>query len=402
MRMIRAVAIMLALTVTITLVGCVSYVDLSDRAIVQAIGIDYLPDKKVYRISMQYFNQSSEGGQNQIDKTQDNVLKSVGEGESIFAAAKNASMLTGKDLLLSENRLIIIGKELRKYKLCDTLEFFVGNYHSHPQAYVAAAEDTAEELLDIRFKEGSTSSQRLANLIHNASVESRNKSTYPYQVMTMLCTSTESAFLPLLRTATLKTDVTIPKETGGGKGNGGGEEQSEDGEKTIILDGGVVFKGGKELCRVDNDGAMAIFFMNDMPSEYSFTVPLGQNVKPSVMLIGVTRSIKATEYNGKVKFDVSFSASGKIGSKGGMKEDEKKAAEKVAEPAEMELKRKIESSVIPIAEKGCDVFGLENTLRRCCNRFYRENKDRVGEIIAESEIEVNVNIDIFSQGIGGA
>ena len=51
MRMIRAVAIMLALTVTITLVGCVSYVDLSDRAIVQAIGIDYLPDKKVYRIS---------------------------------------------------------------------------------------------------------------------------------------------------------------------------------------------------------------------------------------------------------------------------------------------------------------------------------------------------------------
>ena len=32
MRMIRAVAIMLALTVTITLVGCVSYVDLSDSA----------------------------------------------------------------------------------------------------------------------------------------------------------------------------------------------------------------------------------------------------------------------------------------------------------------------------------------------------------------------------------
>ena len=323
-KIFRTAAVLVSTLLTLGLCGCANYIDLADRAIVQAIGIDYLPDKKVYRISMQYFNQSSEGGQNQIDKTQDNVLKSVGEGESIFAAAKNASMLTGKDLLLSENRLIIIGKELRKYKLGDTLEFFVGNYHSHPQAYVAAAEDTAEELLDIRFKEGSTSSQRLANLIRNASVESRNKSTYPYQVMTMLCTSTESAFLPLLRTATLKTDVTIPKETGGGKGNGGGEEQSEDGEKTIILDGGVVFKGGKELCRVDDDGAMAIFFMNDMPSEYSFTVPLGQNAKPSVTLIEVTRSIKAAEYSGKVKFDVTFSASGKIGTKGGIKEDEPK------------------------------------------------------------------------------
>ncbi len=395
-------AAMLALAVfTLSLCGCVNYIDLADRAIVQAIGVDYLPDKKVYRISMQYFNQSSEGGQNQIDKTQDNVLKSVGEGDNIFSAAKNASLLTGKDLLLSENRLIIIGKELRKFDLEQTMEFFIGNFHSHPQAYVAAAENTAEELLDIRFKEGSTSSQRLSGLIRNAASEGRCVYSYPYRVMTMLCTGTRSAFLPLLKTAELKTDVTIPEE-GGNSGKGGKEEQNEDGETSIIIDGGVIFKGGKELCKVDDDGATAIFFMNDMPSEYSFTVPLGQNAMLSVTLIEVTRSIKATEYNGKVKFDVTFSASGKIGSKGGIKEDEKKAAEKVAEPAERELKRKIENSVIPIAKKGCDVFGLENTLRRCCNGFYRENKDRVGEIIAESEIEVNVNIDIFSQGIGGA
>ena len=145
MRMIRAVAIMLTLTVTITLVGCVSYVDLSDRAIVQAIGIDYLPDKKVYRISVQYFNQSSEGGQNQIDKTQDNVLKSVGEGESNICGGEKRFDADGKGSSAERKQLIIIGKELRKYKLGDTLEFFVGNYHSHPQAYVAAAEDTAEE-----------------------------------------------------------------------------------------------------------------------------------------------------------------------------------------------------------------------------------------------------------------
>ena len=160
MRMIRAVAIMLTLTVTITLVGCVSYVDLSDRAIVQ--GIDYLPDKKVYRISMQYFNQSSEGGQNQIDKTQDNVLKSVGEGESIFEAAKNASMLTGKDLLLSENRLIIIGKELRKYKLCDTLEFFVGNYHCRRRGYGrGTARYTLQGRLDLFAEIGEPYTQRI-------------------------------------------------------------------------------------------------------------------------------------------------------------------------------------------------------------------------------------------------
>ena len=107
----KKISLFLTLTVALvlTLSGCVRYVELSDRAIVQALGIDYLPEKNIYRISMQYFSQTSEGGQNQIDKTQPNVLKSVGEGDSILTAAKNASILSGKDLLLSENRLIIIG-----------------------------------------------------------------------------------------------------------------------------------------------------------------------------------------------------------------------------------------------------------------------------------------------------
>lgn len=397
-RIFRTAAVLVSALLTLGLCGCANYIDLADRAIVQAIGIDYLPDKKAYRISMQYFNQSSEGGQNQIDKTQDNVLKSVGEGDNVFSAAKNASLLTGKDLLLSENRLIIIGKELRKYDLEQTMEFFIGNFHSHPQAYVAAAENTAEELLDIRFKEGSTSSQRLSDLIRNAASEGRCVYSYPYRVMTMLCTGTRSAFLPLLKTAELKTDVTIPKE-GRDSGKGGGEEQSEDGETTIILDGGVIFKDGVELSQVNADTSTAVFFLTGRVSEYSFTVPLEKYAKPSITLDDIMRSVTASESDGKVTFDISLKASGKIGSRGSIREGDSDAVNVVTKAAENELRRIIKNSVIPVAGKGCDVFGLENTLRRCCNEFYNENKDRIGEIIADGEYNVNVDIDIFSLGL---
>lgn len=401
MKIFRTAAVAVLAVFTLSLCGCVNYVDLADRAIVQAIGIDYLPDRKVYRISMQYFNQSSEGGQNQIDKTQDNVLKSVGEGDNVFSAAKNASLLTGKDLLLSENRLIIIGRELRKYDLEQTMEFFIGNFHSHPQAYVAAAENTAEELLDIRFKEGSTSSQRLSDLIRNAASEGRCVYSYPYRVMTILCTGTRSAFLPLLKTAELKTDVTIPKE-GDDSGKSGGEEQSEDGETTIILDGGVIFKDGVELSQVNADTSTAVFFMTGRPSEYSFTVPLEKYAKPSITLNDITRSVTAKEKDGKVTFDISLKASGKIGSRGNIKEGDPDAVNVVTKAAEKELRRMIKDSVIPVAGKGCDVFGLENTLCRCCNKFYTENKDRIGEIIADSDYNVSVAIDIFSLGLNTA
>ena len=59
MKIFRTAAVAVLAVFTLSLCGCVNYVDLADRAIVQAIGIDYLPDRKVYRISMQYFNQSS-------------------------------------------------------------------------------------------------------------------------------------------------------------------------------------------------------------------------------------------------------------------------------------------------------------------------------------------------------
>ncbi len=48
------------------------------------------------------------------------------------------------------------------------------------------------------------------------------------------------------------------------------------------------------------------------------------------------------------------------------------------------------------------MFGLENALRRCCNKFYNENKDRIGEVIADSDCSVSVDIDIFSLGLNTA
>ncbi len=388
-----AAAVLLAVSLC-TLSGCVVYTDLADRAIVQSIGIDYLPDKKVYRISMQYFNQTSEGGINQIDKTQDNVLKSVGEGENIFAAAKNASVLTGKDMLLSENKLIIIGKELQQYDLGATLEFFTGNLHSHPQSFVAAAENTAEELLDIRFKEGPTSSQRLAGLLRNAASEGKGKFSYPYEVMTMLCSKTRSAYLPLLKTATLKTDITIPKDSGG-EGGSGGEEQSEEGETTIIADGGVIFCGGKAQATVNTDVSSVIQFLTDSADEYSFTVMLSEYGDPSVTLTGITRSVKAKVQGGKAVFDITLNAAGKVAFRGTLEEYQSKAYKEVKKACEEKLRDMIVSAIAQVKDGyGCDAFGFENALRRDCNGFYNDNGDNMQEIIKTAGYNVRVEVDV--------
>lgn len=45
-KIFRTAAVLVLALLTLGLCGCANYIDLADRAIVQAIGIDYLPDKK--------------------------------------------------------------------------------------------------------------------------------------------------------------------------------------------------------------------------------------------------------------------------------------------------------------------------------------------------------------------
>ena len=395
--------------ITLCLSGCVQYVELSDRAIVQALGIDYLPDKKTYRISLQYFSQTSEGGQNQIDKTQANVLKSVGEGDSILLAAKNASIMTGKDLLLSENRIVIIGNELCNYNLEKTLEFFVANYHSHPMVRVVAAENTAEEIIDVKFKEGYVSSQHLISLVSNAYQETKTLDSLVYRIMTDLHSSTASAYIPIMKISEQKTDGTIPPEGGGsggegGKsekgGEGGGANSNEQTEKTVILDGGLIFANYKAVGKADADAATGIQLLSDRAVEYSVTVEGEANQKYTITMFNVSTSINPVITDGVLSFDINISSTGRFDERGSIGETDTDAILSIEKAAEKKLENMLCNTIQLVKnEYGADIVGFEDALRHYCPDFLRENSDRIPELIRAAECRVKVSIDLFSLGL---
>ncbi len=396
----KKISLLLTIAITLPLIlsGCVRYVELSDRAIVQALGIDYFPDTNTYRISMQYFSQTSEGGQNQIDKTQPNVLKSVGEGDSILTAAKNASILSGKDLLLSENRLIIIGSELCNYDLMKTLQFFIANYHSHPKTYVCAAENTAEELIDIRFKEGYVSSQHLINLIENASSEGRTLADYAYQIMGQLCNKTGSAYLPKLKISEQKTDGTVPKESGGDKK---GESSEQETEKTIVLNGGVIFSDKLKSGVIDNDSCIGLQFLCNRMAEYSVTVDTENNYKSTITFFSVQTSITPKfDLDGRFYFDIRVKADGRFDERGGISETDTGKIMKVKQDAENKVKMLIEKAIEKVRnECKSDVFGLEKALRHHYPDYAYQNRDNITDIILSAPCTVKVECDTFSLGL---
>lgn len=408
--MIKKISLLtiLFMVIMLCLSGCVNYIELSDRAIVQALGVDYLPDKKTYRISLQYFSQTSEGGQNQIDKTQANVLKSVGEGDSILLAAKNASIMTGKDLLLSENRIVIIGNELCKYDLKSTLEFFVANYHSHPMVRVVAAENTAEEIIDVKFKEGYVSSQHLVNLLNNAHQETKTLDSLVFRIMTDMCSSTGSAYIPLMKISEQKTDGTIPPEGGSGSesggsekgGEGGGANGNEQSEKTVILDGGIIFADYKAVGKADANAATGLQLLSSRAVEYSVNAEDESNQKYTVTMFNINTKLNPVITDGELSYDIVISSTGRLDERGSVSETDTDAILSIEKAAENKIETMLYDTIQLVKDEyGADIVGFENALRHSYPNFLRENSDKIPELIQGAECRVKVSIDLFSLGL---
>lgn len=395
------------LIIPILFSGCARYVELSERAIVEAIGVDYIPDKRLYRLSMQYFYQSSEGGQNQIDKTQPNVLKAIGEGKDIMQAARNASLLIGKDLLLSENRIIILGADAVKLPLDTTVEFFISNFHSHPQSYICATDSKAEDIIDIRFKDGYASPQHLVKLIENAADKGLLPNSHAYEIMTELQGASKSALLPFLTIAELPTDGTIPQE--GGDGGKGGEQQTPQKEKTVIPSRLLIFRDNKAVAAADTITAAGIQLIRGDVRELTVSVPLAGSDTDAVLTLydivtEISADIVTDEYgNQSPKFKVNAKSSLRFDERGNIGETDTERIMQAVSYAEQRMCQYMETAVKAAQDSRSDIFGLENILRHANHGYYREisekNKDKLRKLILISDFEFSAKCDAFSLGL---
>ncbi len=398
MNKLRIAGAVSVLLLVLSLCGCIRYVELSDRAIVQAMGVDYLPDKGIYRISMQYFAQSSEGSKNQIDKTQANVLKSIGEGKSILQAVNNASLLTGKALLLSENRIIILGKEACRLDLKGIMEFFISNFHSHPQTYFACGENTAEEILDIRFKEGYVSSQHLIDIIDNAAALGKSSNEYAYTTMAQLMGGTKSTVLPLLKTEELATDGTIPP--GGGNSSGGsGDKKEQQKETTVVPCGVVIFSDGTAKDKADEDVTMGIRLFYNAVEEITITINTDNNRTAALTLYDICTEITPRSIGDTLTFEVNTTAHARFDDRGSIGEVDTKGIEDAISKAESEIEACMKKALDKA--KGCraDIFGLENALRNKNPEYYRAVKDNIGDVLFSAEFNLKAKCLPFSLGL---
>ena len=102
--------------------GCIPSVELNERAIVQAIGVDTV--KGGYRVSLQIFSPGGGDGPTEINAGQQNAKMITAEGKTISDAIQQATLEQGRQIFYGHNRLLVIGESTVKKGISDILPFF--------------------------------------------------------------------------------------------------------------------------------------------------------------------------------------------------------------------------------------------------------------------------------------
>ncbi len=146
------------------LTGCSDSTELGDRAIIQAAAIDF--DRGEYRVSALLFS-SGGGSGDTVDASQDNVIKVSGSGKTLAEAIDNISLIDGKEIYMSETKLLILGGGFSDVSALPALKTLYYDMRCSLNMPVCFAKD-AELLTDLRFKEGITAAEKPLSMIEHA------------------------------------------------------------------------------------------------------------------------------------------------------------------------------------------------------------------------------------------
>ena len=160
MKILYAAAI---LATSMLLSGCADVTELGDRAIIQLAAIDH--DDNGYHLSALLFSAGGSGGT--IDVTKDNVIKVTGSGETLGDAIGQLSLADGKDIYMSEARLIVLGGGFEYESAISALTMLYRDMRCSLSTPVCCT-DEAELLTDLEFTEGITAAEKPFSMIRNA------------------------------------------------------------------------------------------------------------------------------------------------------------------------------------------------------------------------------------------
>ena len=348
--------------------------DVSNRLIIQGIGIDQNEDD-TYKITVQAINTSTHTASIN-ENSGDTVKIYTVSGDTIYTALKSIAEFEGKIPMYSQNRVIIIGRNIAKSGIDGVIDFFNRDADSGPSVLVACAEKSAEEILSQK-KEGEVIARNIDFALQSSDFEGGMYKMQMYELIDKF-KGNGSFLMPLLVS----------------------KEQSK-GVHTVEVSGSLLFKNGKEFKEITKEKTFAFNLLNNTiyNGEFVFTLKDNEKISLSIADCKTKRQLKITDNEPHFSFKINmecdiseiYGGVDKYLTKDKI-EQIKNASEKHIENITMKFIGEYYNDEI------CDALGVYRLIYGKYPKFYKENQKNINTILENSKYSVDVKIRIRRVG----
>ncbi len=180
----------------LSLSGCSNPINVSDLAIVQAVGIDKTKDG--VQISAQYLDLAKSTGA--TDNMSENITSvAKGNSTSVGEAVADASLSLSSPIFFGQNKLIVISSDYAKGDIGDSLDYLLRGVDSRPDVLVAISEGKAEEIISNPERKAKIPAENLYNLLKNGEKNGVGATVTVNDILGQYADKTTDIYIPVLK-----------------------------------------------------------------------------------------------------------------------------------------------------------------------------------------------------------
>ncbi len=372
--------IALLIAAVLMLSGCVPHTELDKLGIAEAVGVDY--DGREYTVTVQYFNTDASGGVTAVDSSAPNVTTVSGSGETIETALEAVSYASGSSIMLGSASVIVFGSGV-SYPLIEPMRLALSHYSGNLHAYAAASDCPAAEIMNVKFSQGSSSVEKLKELLKNADSIGLTRPMSVCEALERLYEPTGSVILPLL---------TVSEISG---------ELSDDGKGAVIA-GGALYTGGVYAGKLTDAQMSCVHLLDpsaDSPRRCELTLTLhGHDTR--MMLYGITPRVEPGMKDGRLTLDITVNAEAKIVSTA--LPDPYRSRGELEALAAQEIRRRVSDALAQTVTKhGADPFGIEYAVRSRSPRLWSDISGDYAGYLSSADVTVTADVRMERYGVLG-
>lgn len=370
--------------------SCVGADALDEIAIVQSIGID-LEDDDMISLTLQIYSPQGAGSSTAIDASKNNSSIIKTKGDTISKAIQNATTLQGKNIFTGNNRIVVIGRSFAEKGLEQLFSYFNRSALTRQNTQVLMADGKASDIVGVNIYQGILAAETIEEMINNSE---QNGIVYecPYYWLTknMILNNGDGA-MPIIQL----------------------EEQGEDNEQNtesekiqsvnkVKINGTAILDDFKLIGEQDYDKTRGMLLIENKLKQSIVNISEKDVGIVSVKIYNCHTKIKPSIDGDEVVFnlDVDIDAILKELLYPQAEELNKLLVDGIEKECEKKLKKDIENAFNEIVKDyNSDIFNLKDLILKYETDFYKKNKDNIDDIVFNSKINPNINIQIDRIGL---